>query len=76
MSNNKRYGMKTQIAIMRTEQKGIVKTLEKIEKNTEDLPVLRTDVSWLKNWHNKIVLGVLAAVILTGTLGILKLLGK
>ncbi len=56
----------TKIAVMRTEQKSMLSILKEIKENTKDLPVLRTDVSWLKSWHNKIVVGVLFAIILGG----------
>lgn len=66
MSNNRRNGIKTQVAVMRTEQKNMLKILEEIKDNTIDLPVLRTDVSWLKFWHNKIVMGIIFAIIIGG----------
>jgi len=66
MSSNRRNGMKTQIAVIRTEQKNVIKILEEIKENTKDLPVMRTDLKWLKFWHNKIVVGILFAFILSG----------
>jgi len=66
MSSSRRNGMKTQIAVMRTEQKNMLKILEEIKENTKDMPVMRTDLKWLKFWHNKIVIGVILAIIVGG----------
>lgn len=66
MSNNRRNGMKTQIAVIRTEQKNVIKILEEIKENTKDLPVVRNNVKWLMDWHNKIVMGIIFAIIIGG----------
>ena len=66
MSDSRRNGMKTQIAVIRTEQKNILVILKEIKENTKDLPVVKNDVAWLKSWHNKIVMGIIFAIIIGG----------
>lgn len=64
MKNNS--SIKTQVAVIRTRIKSIDDGIREIKKNTQDLPAVRTDVEWLKSWHNKIVVGVILAIIVGG----------
>lgn len=66
MSNNRRVSTNTRIEVIRTEQKNMLTILEEVKENTRDLPVVRNNVKWLINWHNKIVMGIIFAIIIGG----------
>lgn len=68
--------VKTDIAVIKTEILNISKEIKEIKINTKDFGILKTDVKWLKLWHNKIVLGVIAAIIFSGVLLIFKVMEK
>ncbi len=75
-SRKKKNGIQTQISVMKTEVNFISETVKRIEENTKGLPTVANDVDWLKYWHNKIVVGLLAAIVLSGTLAIFQIIGK
>lgn len=64
--NGKKLSTRTRVEVVINEQKNMFIVLKEIKENTKDLPVLRTDLKWLKDWHNKIVIGVLFAIIVGG----------
>lgn len=64
MKNNS--SLKTQVAVIRSRMKSIDDGIKEIKENTKDLPVVRNDVKWLKFWHNKIVIGIIFAIIVGG----------
>lgn len=66
----------TDIAVIKTEILNMSENITKIELNTKDFGIVKTDVKWLKFWHNKIVLGVIAAIIFSGVLLIFKIVEK
>jgi len=51
------------LAIVQTDVSWIKLTLGEIKEKIEDVPQIKTDIKWLKFWHNKIVLGVVASLI-------------
>jgi len=74
ISNRTRNGMKTDIAVIKTEIKFISTAIKQIQENTKEFPTVKNDVKWLKYWHNKIVIGVIIAIVVSGYLGAIKLI--
>lgn len=56
----------SKIPVIETHISYIRQTLDNIQASIIEVPTIKNDVSWLKSWHNKIVLGI----ILAGTVGI------
>lgn len=71
MKNNS--SLKTQVAVIRSRIKSIDDGIKEIKENTKDLPVVRNDVKWLKYWHNKIIIGVISALLVSGFLAVYKI---
>lgn len=59
----------SKIPVIETHIEYMREKLDSIESGIRDVPTIKNDVSWLKSWHNKIVLGI----ILAGLVGICSL---
>jgi short subunit fatty acids transporter len=71
------------IPVIEERVSGIHQNVLDIKQSIQDINHLKNDVtenttniSWLKSWHNKIVLGVLLSLLSALGLGFMKVIGK
>ena len=64
------------IPVIEFQMTQISETLVEIKKNTDGFIGVKTDVDWLKQWHNWIVGGVLTSILAAIVVGVISFIKR